>query len=57
VLGYVGGVPVQAACRRITVARAAVGADGLVGDPQLRAAAAAVLRAVLDHVGAGLGRS
>src|SRR5580704_4547344 len=52
VLGYVGGVPIQAACRRITVARAAVGADGLVADAQFRAAAAEVLRAVLDHVSA-----
>ena len=57
VLGYVGGVPIQAACRRITVARAAVGADGLVADAQFRAAAAEVLRAVLDHVSACLGRS
>jgi chromate reductase, NAD(P)H dehydrogenase (quinone) len=53
VLGYVGGIPIQAACRRITVARAAVGPDGLVADPQFRAEAAEVVRAVLDHVRAG----
>jgi chromate reductase, NAD(P)H dehydrogenase (quinone) len=52
VLGYVGGEPIRAACRRITVARGAVGADGLVADAQFRTAAAEVLRAVLDHVSA-----
>ena len=53
VLGYVGAVPVEPACRRITVARGAVGADGLVDDARFRAAAAEVLRAVLDYVSAG----
>lgn len=53
VLGYVGGVPIEPACRRISVARGAVGPDGLVTDEQFRAAAAEVLRAVLDHVRAG----
>jgi NAD(P)H-dependent FMN reductase len=56
VLGYVGGVPIRAACRRIAVVRAAVSADGLVADAQFRAAAAEVVRAVLDHVGATSGR-
>src|SRR5690242_21619281 len=32
VLGYVGGEPIRAACRRIAVVRAAVSADGLVAD-------------------------
>ena len=33
VLGYVGAVTVEAACRHIPVDRSAVGADGTVTDP------------------------
>jgi NAD(P)H-dependent FMN reductase len=55
VLGYVGGVPIEAACRRITVLAAAVGPDGLVADPGFRSGAAGVLRSILGHLSAGQG--
>lgn len=37
VLGYVGSELVEGACAHIPVPRAAIGADGLVGDPSIRA--------------------
>jgi len=51
VLGYVGAVIVEAACRRIPVDRAAVGPDGTVSDPGFTAGAARVWDALLDHLG------
>jgi chromate reductase, NAD(P)H dehydrogenase (quinone) len=43
VLGYLATEIVEDACVRIPVARQAVGDDGLIGDPQLRARIADVL--------------
>ena len=51
VLGYVGAVMVEAACRRIPLARAAVGPDGTISDPRFRAEAAQVWDALLDFLG------
>jgi len=46
VLGYVGADIVDAACRHIPVARDAVGADGLIADPEVRDGIAAVVAAL-----------
>jgi NAD(P)H-dependent FMN reductase len=51
VLGYVGAVIVETACRRIPVDRAAVSQDGTISDPRFRAEAAEVWNAVLDFLG------
>ncbi|MDQ3150641.1 MAG: NAD(P)H-dependent oxidoreductase [Actinomycetota bacterium] len=50
VLGYVGAVVVEPACRRLFVDRAAVGPDGMVSDENVRAGVADVLRTVMDHI-------
>jgi chromate reductase, NAD(P)H dehydrogenase (quinone) len=47
VLGYVQGDVVEAACRHIPVARDAVGADGLITDPEVHAAIRDVLAALV----------
>jgi len=52
VLGYVHAEVVEDACARIPVARAAVGADGLIADAHLRERLADVLRALAAHVAA-----
>jgi len=46
VLGYVGAVLVEDACRHIPVPRASIGGDGLVVDPEIRAQLAAALAAL-----------
>ena len=46
VLGYVGAVPVDAACVRLPVPRDAVQPDGTIADPAIRAGLAAVLTAL-----------
>jgi hypothetical protein len=51
VLGYVGAVIVETACRRIPVDRAAVSQDGTISDPGFRADAAQVWDALLDFLG------
>jgi chromate reductase len=51
VLGYVGAVIVEAACRRIPVDRAAVSQDGTISDPGFRADAAQVWTALLGYLG------
>lgn len=43
VLGYVGAVTVESACRSVPVPRAAVGADGLITDEQILAELSATL--------------
>jgi chromate reductase len=53
VLGYVGADVVAAACVRIPVTRAQVGADGLIGDGGVRAALRAVIGALEERVAAG----
>ena len=53
VLGYVGADVVGAACARIPVARAQVGADGLVDDGGVRDRLGAALAALEAHVAAG----
>jgi hypothetical protein len=58
VLTYTGTDIVEQACVRISVARAAVGPDGLIGNAAVRDGAAAALaalaaRAVAGHGGAG----
>lgn len=49
VLGYVGAAVIGPACQRVPVARAAVGADGLVTDPEFLATVAAAWQAVLGR--------
>ena len=51
VLGYVGAVIVETACRRIPLDRAAVSQDGTISDPRFRAEAAQVWDALLDFLG------
>ena len=51
VLGYVGAVIVEPACRRIPVDRAAVSQDGTISDPRFRAEVAEVWDALLDFLG------
>lgn len=51
VLGYVGAVIVETACRRISVDRAAVTPDGMISDPGFGAEAAQVWDALLDYLG------
>jgi chromate reductase, NAD(P)H dehydrogenase (quinone) len=51
VLGYVGAVIVEPACRRIPVDRAAVSPEGMISDPRFAADAAQVWDALLDYLG------
>jgi chromate reductase, NAD(P)H dehydrogenase (quinone) len=51
VLGYVGAVIVEAACRRIPVDRAAVSPDGTISDPGFTAEAAGIWDALVDYLG------
>jgi NAD(P)H-dependent FMN reductase len=48
VAGYTGSVVVEDACVRIPVARDQIGDDGLFADPDVRARAAAALRALSE---------
>lgn len=50
VLTYTGSDIVEASCVRIAVARGAVGDDGLIDDPGIRAGANAALTALAGHV-------
>lgn len=50
VLGYVGAAVIGPACRRIPLARTAVGPDGQVADRSFRAAVAGVLHAILGYL-------
>jgi chromate reductase len=50
VLGYVSAELVEDACVQLPVRRDAVGADGLIADPELRRAIAATLAAMVKHV-------
>ncbi|MGE5285598.1 MAG: NADPH-dependent FMN reductase [Micromonosporaceae bacterium] len=50
VLGYLGATVVAPACRRIPVARAAIGPDGMVSDPRFQAGVAEVWQALLSHL-------
>jgi hypothetical protein len=50
VLGYVGAVTIDAACRRIPVDRAAIGPDGTVTDPGVAAQLGHVWDALLGHL-------
>jgi NAD(P)H-dependent FMN reductase len=51
VLGYVGATVVESACVRLPVPREAVGSDGLIADPSIRASIADVLEAMLRQLG------
>jgi chromate reductase, NAD(P)H dehydrogenase (quinone) len=51
VLGYVGAVIVEAACRRIPVDRAAVSPDGTISDPGFTAETAGIWDVLLDYLG------
>ncbi|MBS1879154.1 MAG: NAD(P)H-dependent oxidoreductase [Actinobacteria bacterium] len=53
VLGYTGAEIVAAACRRIPVAREAIGADGLIADPAIRDPLAEALRTLAAAVADG----
>ena len=55
VLTYTGTDIVEAACRHIPVPRSAIGPDGLVGDPAIRACVVDVLGALAEHVAARRG--
>lgn len=46
VLGYLGAIPVAAACAELPVSRDAVLADGAISEPSVRAGLAAVLAAL-----------
>lgn len=50
VLGYVGAVIVEDACRHVPVDRAAIGPDGAVTDPGFGAAMTEVWTALLRHL-------
>jgi len=49
VLRYVGAVAVEQACVRVPVPRDAVGSDGIVADPAIRAAFGAALAALAER--------
>jgi NAD(P)H-dependent FMN reductase len=51
VLGYVGAAVIEKACRRITLPRQAIGADGLVGDPGFRDEVVRVMDDIVAAVG------
>jgi chromate reductase, NAD(P)H dehydrogenase (quinone) len=51
VLGYVGAVIVETACRRVPVDRAAVSPDATISDPRFTAEAAQVWDALLGYLG------
>jgi NAD(P)H-dependent FMN reductase len=50
VLGYVGAVVVEAACRDVPVDRASIAADGHVSDQGFQAAAAEIWNAISRHL-------
>ena len=50
VLGYTGTEIVEAACARIPIPRQAVGADGLIHDPELRHELETVVTTLLTHL-------
>lgn len=50
VLGYVGAVVIESACARLPVSRDAVGSDGIVADPTIRARIAAVCQEILCYL-------
>jgi chromate reductase len=50
VLGYLGTVVVEPACVHIAVGREAVGTDGLISDPAIRARIADVLETLVQHL-------
>lgn len=49
VLGYVGAEIVEQACIRMPMTRGAVGTDGMVVDPEIRARIAEVLATLIQH--------
>ena len=49
VLGYVGAVPVEAACRHIPVDRSALGPDGTISDPGFTAGVAEIWAELARH--------
>lgn len=51
VIGYVGAVIVEPACRHLPVDRDAVAPDGTVTDPRFEAGLAQVWDALLSHIG------
>jgi chromate reductase len=55
VLGYVGAVIVENACRHIPVDRSAIGQDGTVTDPRFAAGLAFTWAELVRHAGPGLG--
>jgi chromate reductase, NAD(P)H dehydrogenase (quinone) len=50
VLAYTGADVVEAACARVPVLRGDIGADGLIGDAAVRAALAATIAALAEHL-------
>jgi chromate reductase len=48
--GYLGATVIETARRRIPVARAAIGPDGIVADQRFQSEVAEVWRALLDHI-------
>ena len=49
VLGYVGAVTVEAACRHVPVDRSAIGPDGVIADPGFAAALTEVWTELVRH--------
>ena len=49
VLRYVGAVAVERACIRVPIPRDAVGPDGIIGDPAIRATLLSAVMALADH--------
>jgi len=57
VLGYVGADVVHSACRRLPLTRDAIGANGLVTDPDAKDLISRVVQTLVDHVAATTGKS
>jgi chromate reductase, NAD(P)H dehydrogenase (quinone) len=55
VLGYVGAVIVENACRHIPVDRSAIGPDGTVTDPRFAAGLVGTWAELVRHAGQGFG--
>ena len=54
VLGYVGAVVIESACRHIPVDRSAIASDGMITDPLFRTAIAEVWTGLVRDVGQGV---
>jgi len=53
VLGYVGAVVIESACRHIPVDRSAIGTNGMIADPRFRTGMAEVWAGLIRDAGQG----